>query len=282
MISSGSGNSEGAGNLLIKDGSAVRMTLLSSNGSVGIGTTTPTQAQLVVNGSQNFTTAYGYLRSTGTIETAVSATNAYSIYASARIATTEFNAFSDARIKSIKGITNNANDLATLAKIRITDYKHIDSISKGNKEIKKVIAQELKTVYPQAVSTMTDVVPDIYQQASIENGFVSLPTNLKAGEEILEVTEVGKDGFKVNTDKAGKIFVFGRQVNDFHVVDYEALSTLNISATQELLKRIESLEAENQTLKIQNKEMKEVKAEVTDLKKQMQDIQILLNQQVKR
>ena len=32
--------------------------------------------------------------------------------------------------------------------------------------------------------------------------------------------------------------MYGKEVNDFHTVDYEALSTLNISATQELHKII--------------------------------------------
>jgi hypothetical protein len=260
--------------------------IISKDGYVGIGTSSPTQATLVVNGSQNFTTAYGYLNSAGATGTFGSATNAYSIYASARIAASEFNAYSDARIKKIKGLSNSSKDLTTLANIKITDYTHIDSIAKGNKEVKKVIAQELKTVYPQAVSTMTDVVPDIYQQASINNeGFVSLPTNLKAGEkvkiifatgeEILEVTGVQETGFRVNSDKAGKVFVYGRQVNDFHVVDYEALSTLNISATQALLKKIEALERQVNTLQIEN-------AKITDLEKQIKEIQASLNQQVKR
>jgi hypothetical protein len=45
--------------------------------------------------------------------------------------------------------------------------------------------------------------------------------------------------------------VYGREVNDFHAVDYESLSMLNVSATQELYKLIlsqqqivESLETE--------------------------------------
>jgi hypothetical protein len=256
------------------------------NGNLGVGTSSPTQAKFVVNGSQNNNLAYGYLNSAGSTGTISSTTNAYSIYASDRIAATEFNAYSDARIKKILRRTNNANDLAILANIRITDYTHIDSISKGNKEVKKVIAQELKTVYPQAVSTIIDVIPDIYKQATItEGGLINLPTSLKVGEkvklilptgeELVEVIQAGKDSFRVKIDKIGNVFVYGRQVNDFHTVDYEALTTLNVSATQELLKKIEALEKENQ-------EMKTVKAEVTDLKKQMADIQLLLQQSARK
>jgi predicted nuclease with TOPRIM domain len=41
------------------------------------------------------------------------------------------------------------------------------------------------------------------------------------------------------------VFVYGREVNDFRAVDYEALTTLNISATQELVKMISDLQKKN-------------------------------------
>ena len=39
---------------------------------------------------------------------------------------------------------------------------------------------------------------------------------------------------------------YGKEVEDFRVVDYEAISMLNVSATQELYKRLELLEKENE------------------------------------
>jgi hypothetical protein len=45
-----------------------------------------------------------------------------------------------------------------------------------------------------------------------------------------------------------RLFVFGRQVDDFRVVDYEVLSVLDISATQELLRRLEVQERANENL----------------------------------
>ena len=61
----------------------------------------------------------------------------------------------------------------------------------------------------------------------------------------------------------GQVFVFGKEVNDFHTVDYEALSTLNISATQELVKKINDLEAENAVLKT---DVKGMKADIEQIK----------------
>jgi hypothetical protein len=257
FISTGSNNSEGSGNLLLKNDSGSKM-IIKNNGAVGIGTETPTKAKLVVNGSLTNNLSYGYLNNNGSTGTA-NGTNYYSIYTSDRIATSELNVYSDARIKKVKSISDNAKDLNILKNIQVTDYQLIDSISKGNTHYKKVIAQQVEEVYPSAVTKMTDFVPDIYQLSSIEKGFIPLSkTTLKAGDklklitdekqEVVEVQSVSADGIQINSDRNGKVFVYGREVSDFRTVDYEALTTLNISATQQLLKRIEVLEKENQRI----------------------------------
>ncbi|MFN8297936.1 MAG: tail fiber domain-containing protein, partial [Chitinophagales bacterium] len=265
FISTGQSNSEGAGNLLIKDNSSVRMMIKSSNGAIGMGTTNPTQAYLVVNGTLNNTLSYGYLNSGGATGTITNGTAGYSIYASGRIAATEFNAYSDVRIKNVIGVSNGENDLNTLAKIQITDYKFIDTISKGNGLNKKVIAQQVEQVYPQAVSHLSDYIPNIYKLTDMQNGRITVANDLKSGdmvklifadrEEKVAVLSADAEGFTVALKDNGKVFVFGKEVSDFRTVDYEALTTLNVSATQELLKMINQLQQNNAQLQHQNTEI---------------------------
>ena len=178
----------------------------------------------------------------------------YSIYASDRIAGEEFNAFSDLRIKEIKGTSDSQADLQTLLQIQVTDYYYKDKIAKGNRSKKKVIGQQIATVYPQAVSTHVDVVPDILEFAVIAENWVTLNNhNLNIGDKVkifwndddsqlFTVEAIEPDKFKIPLDHTGDIFVYGREVDDFHVVDYDALSMLHISATQELYKIIKKLE----------------------------------------
>jgi hypothetical protein len=241
-------------------GTGTEQMRITTGGNVGIGSNNPTQAKLVVNGSQTSNPGnYGYLNSSTPTGTSGAASNPYSIYASARIAATEFNAYSDQRIKSIRGISDSRNDLQTLMNIEITDYNFIDKVEKGNGNQKKVIAQQVEKIYPQAVSTITDVVPDIYKIAEINSGRIIVANNLKAGEkvklifenrtELIEVAAADENGFNVNLPDKGQVFVFGREVNDFRTVDYEALSTLNISATQELVKMMNQLKNENTEMK---------------------------------
>lgn len=190
--------------------------------------------------------------------------------------------FSDSRIKNILGVSNSKKDLEILDKIEITNYKLIDTIQQGNKAVKKVIAQQIKKVYPQAVTTnLTEVIPNIYKVSSIKEGWIHLVANVKVGnklklifndgEKLVTVTDVSSNGFKVDTDREGQVFVYGIQVDDFHAVDYEALSMLNISATQELLKRITELEKQNKNLTTENNTLTTQFNELAEDQKQLNE-----------
>ena len=172
---------------------------------------------------------------------------------------------SDARIKNIIGLSNNQQDLATLCKIKITDYHYKDIVMWGNQTFKKVIAQQVEEVFPQAVRKQTSTIPDIYSLAEKVNFdadnktltiLLSKSYDIKIGEKIeiihpdkgkiqAVVESVSGNSFTVKDWQypTDKIFVFGREVNDFRVIDYEAISMLGISAIQELAKENEELKS---------------------------------------
>ena len=159
-----------------------------------------------------------------------------------------------------------------------------DKVVYGNQIAKKVIAQQLKSVYPQAVSLQTSVIPNIYKAAEIKEGYVALQTDLKKGdkvklifeddeqtnEELVKVLSTDKNGFTVDNKKEGKVFVYGKEVDDFHVVDYDAVSMLNVSATQELYKLILK---QQKTIEKQKEQIDTQKAQV-DLQKAQISAQI--------
>ena len=83
-----------------------------------------------------------------------------------------------------------------------------DVIAHGTGPQKKVIAQQVEKVFPQAVSKHTDAVPDIYKPAACKDGWVVLATDLKEGERVklingktegvYQVLEVAKDRFRTD------------------------------------------------------------------------------------
>lgn len=258
-------------------------TIVDNSTNVGIGIT-PTKAKLEVFGNVNNqpqSCFAFYARSggcNGSIATGTaSGVTAYSIYASDRIMASEFNAFSDKRIKNILGLSNPKNDLNILNKLKVTDYKYIDIANKGNDAKKGFIAQEVQEVFPEAVSQTKEFIPNIYQVAksAILNGTtlkITLDNNhdLKVGdkvrliadkEESYTVIRVTENTFEVSDFKqsANSVFVFGKEVSDFNVVDYDRIFTLGISAIQELSKENKAQKTEIEYLKkqleVSNKEI---------------------------
>jgi len=272
-------------------GNTFNGTQIFTNGFIGIGTTPlyPLDvASSVYTGIGSG--AYYYLyESTAETEYVGSALNEYvAIRADNWILANGLISLSDRRIKNIVGPSDTARDLATLMGIEITDYTYKDTVARGNRPQKKVIAQQVEQVYPQAVSRTKDVVPDIYRKATMHDGWVQLATDLKVGERvkligenkngIYPVLEVRGDAFLTDfKPKTDKVFVYGREVQDFRTVDYEAISMLNVSATQELNRRVEkqaeeiaALERDNQALR---QELAGQKAEASRMQAEFSNLQ---------
>jgi hypothetical protein len=236
---------------------------ITGDGKVGIGTTNPVNGILEVSGSVSNATAFWYFQfgQTNNLGPWAGGDNV-SIYASNSIEAGQFNAISDKRIKSVIGTSNSSEDLKKLCDIQITDYKYIDPIKYGNKTHKKVIAQQVETVLSEAINLSQDFVPSVYELAKstkksgngikittskahgfIKGDIVKILGNENKDFETVTVKEVvDNNSFVIDGDKVPeKLFIYGKRVDDFHTVDYDALTTLNISATQELVKQINQL-----------------------------------------
>jgi hypothetical protein len=241
-------------------GTAQTIMNVLANGNVGIGTATPTKGSLEIDTQNGITPGYnpvGYLNTGGAGGnfSLGPASGSVSIWAQGWVMANTFDAFSDERIKNIKGQSDSAADLKTLLGIKITDFTYKDTIAKGNRPQKKVIAQQVEQVYPQVVSKSTDEVPDIYRKATLKNGWVQLATDLKVGDRVKLIGEKEKGVYPVLEVRDGafrtdfkptteQVFVYGREVKDFRTVDYDAIAMLNVSATQELARKLTSQQEE--------------------------------------
>ena len=255
----------------------------NGDGHVGINTNTPTYpleigtiaSQSYVN--DNYTMAKYDANLDGSPRTQSTTSEIQvQLYVSGAVEASAYYAFSDSRIKNIIGETNTQNDLKTLNKIKVTDYTMKDKMTYGNKSFKKVIAQELEEVYPEVVSKQVNFIPNTYLQTDkvIKNdGFYVLHFNKehklsknakvlkvysKTGDAKLQVMNILSDfDVAVKADNlSDHLFVYGEQVNDFRAVDYEGLTTLNISATQELSKIVNQQQDEINLLKEEIKLLK--------------------------
>jgi hypothetical protein len=134
-------------------------------------------------------------------------------------------------------------------------------------------------------------VPDIYAAASGAKFDPAAKTvavklakahGLKVGNSVRLMTEAGQMDLTVSSVPSEqefvaakcekdpkKMFVFGREVNDFRTLNYDRIFTTGISAMQELARRVSALEAheaERVALEKRAARVDELEREVADLK----------------
>jgi hypothetical protein len=301
LISSGGGNTGGAGKLLVADGGNPLFAFTNA-GYLGIGTTNPVAPLHVVKpgysaGSVfNSNTGYGvflggnaahggvdgfdstYADNRTVAYTAIAALFDGEIVAKNTIWVGNALSYSDARAKQIAGVSDGAADLATLRKLEIKDYTWIDRSKDQHRAHKKLIAQEVEQIFPQAVSIAPgpQVIPSVYELAEkvvddAATGTLTISTGKEHGLAVgdlvdlydeqsemkgVKVTAVASPHeFVVARERAavGKVFVYGKEVRDFRAVDYEAIAMLNVSGTQELARKVSALEQRVAQLEVENK-----------------------------
>ncbi|MCC6399727.1 MAG: beta-propeller fold lactonase family protein, partial [Flavobacteriales bacterium] len=255
--------------------------IFNNGGNVGIGTTNPiAPLHVVPNGSNSYSslpiTFFNYgsvLQNINWVPVTMAGYFQGNLMVTQAVMTTNGAlTVSDRRLKKIVGRTDTEEDLAVLDRIQVTDYTFIDSITQGNSVQKKVIAQELEEVYPNAIRYNQDHIPDIYSLSSAVRSAegklvvtLAKPHGLVQGDQLKWIEENGTEHFDSvscvidahtfelpSAEPRSRIFVWGRKVNDLRTVDYDAVTMLNVSATQALHKLVRALQERNEALEQRN------------------------------
>ena len=260
---------------------------ITSTGNVGIGTASPGYRLEVGSGTtsaENMTAAY--FNTVGTYYNQSTTYNQIGAKFNVAIWTTQYlTVSSDSRIKEdIQDILDD-NALQSILTIEPKTYKYVDKLQRGDKKVYGFIAQQIKEVIPEAITIENSYIPNIYLIADYIDCVITLssqPTKViikindkikcydKDNKEILvEVIEVIDDlTFRIKeieyTDT--KIFVYGTFVDDFHTLNKDYIFTLNVCATQELHRRIET---QSVLLKSQDDRIRDLETKVATLMSNM-------------
>ena len=175
------------------------------------------------------------------------------IYTDGKIGCTEVDVFSDRRIKTDIQDSDSSKDLDTIRRLRVREFRYKDPIEHGETTYTGLVAQEVREVFPPAVSLHDGVIPDIFQVPTLFSGricqFKTKIESLSVGasvkvldesvEKILKVVRVSDFEIEFDSEIEGpKVFVYGQTVKDLHTVSYDRLVPVLISAVQELAKKI--------------------------------------------
>jgi hypothetical protein len=257
---------------------------------VGIGTAPDSNIRLKVG---SLTSASGYRPSTSrAIEPTSSNINTYvsslinniSAYIDGNLLCTgNLYVSSDIRIKNDINDINSLFAIDKILKIKPITFKYIDYIENGYNDNYGFIAQQIKEVIPEAVFFTEEFIPNIFKLFDINKDIIQtnedlrdklniddtirLINNNKIECKILEIT----DTF-IKIDKSledDKIFVYGKKIKDFHNINKNIIFTLNVSATQELHKRLEiqekRIQEQEELLKDRERRLKENEEKIEKL-----------------
>lgn len=251
------------------------------NGSVGIGDSPQYPLDVLAQVGSSFPGNYGFLSNAypqpwgnylgGAQGIGYSIHAGGAILSDSRMISTEFDAISDARVKTAISARDPVADLQILEKLRPIEYQYIDSIANGPVRKAGFIAQEVESILPSAVSRSANFIPSIFEKAvkvrldpktHVLELATSRPHGLKAGDEVKLILEKTEKRSKVSkilsatafqiadwNESVGEIFVWGKKVDDFRTLDYDQMTAFELSALKGLKLEVDELKTENASLR---------------------------------
>jgi hypothetical protein len=182
---------------------------------------------------------------------------------------------SDRRIKQNIVDVSDISSLNRVLNIPVRNYQYKNQLKRGYGNVTGFIAQEIKEVFPEAVTLQTMGIPYIgatFKVFEMNNKIITVATpkeanaTLMVGDKLnayihlpdddenshtryreLEVLTVGNSKTTLKCDEceenesANAIHIYEKIVDDFHVIDKDRIFTLHHGAIQELHKEQETL-----------------------------------------
>ena len=218
---------------------------------------------------------------------------------------------SDTRIKENIRDVSDIESLQKLRDISCVKYEYKDKITRGFDTTIGFIAQQVREHLPMAVSIQKEIIPN--EMRNIENPQWTTLTDSSGNNTYkLTISDLSDNSgntlyrFHVSNEPSGNdecqkqsssliddpksfifeekwnnVFLYGKQVYDFHVLDKHKLFALNFSASQELdknqqkiFKRIEILENNNQlteTLQQQSETLQQQSEKINTLESNLKN-----------
>lgn len=238
---------------------------ITGGGKVGIMCNSPQQFLDVGAAQGGYSGTFWGFVSGGSLGNAAPA--AYSIQALSNVLATGFYTYSDQRIKT--NIIDLSDDqcLQQIRAIEPKRYEYIDKVERGSNPVYGFIAQQIRDVLPYAVTLQPGVVPDIQDMADFSNNIVTLRTKTFSFNDVsgnvriitsdpakplqsYPVSFISSNQLRIDcsfTD-VSDVFVYGREIPDYHQLDKNAIFTINVAATQELDRQLQAAKGKIQQL----------------------------------
>ena len=287
--------------------------IISSSGNVGIGTTNPYFPMVITSAGRSLAT-YLELQGNNLDTNTIGRLRYNDGYSNIPFRSTETIALqvnngiqtgigiyvtSDQRIKTNIIEADTSIVLDKLMQLPLMTYNYIDHVESGIEKVYGMIAQKVEKVLPEAITIIKHTIPSIYKfatniQLSGDNIIISVDipetSELKVNGIVELIIEGKNEKYQTKLisftsdelvvpkwtdfDKTKKIFVYGSEVDDFHVLDKPYMGVFCMGGIQELNKRNDTLKTKITLLeeKITQQDQK-----IQSLQQQMTTVLLHLN-----
>jgi len=263
------------------------------NGRILIGSTGTPNCPVQVASANNVSGYSTYISENTQGQFSTSSENT-SLYVNAGLGASWIAFHSDERIKRNIIPIDDRSALDLVNKIETYKYQYKDRVQKGDQITYGFIAQQVKEHLPNAITYQREAIPNIYK-ISKDFSFVELETPVEKNKYRMIINDISfnegttyrfimsnegqENGGIVNSlcisgnsflvrRITDNVFVYGEEIDDFHIVDKHKIYALHHSAIQqldknqrnltdkvertrentELIKRVEYLESQNKQL----------------------------------
>ena len=203
---------------------------------------------------------------------------------------------SDKRIKTEITTINDTYALDQINRLESKEYHYKDPLRRKERKTIGFIAQEVKEVIPNAITFQEQFIPDELRPIEIPSWSID-----NSGEYILHIDDLDLSGnhtgmckFFVGNDISGidfdemdicvnddkksfkfekkynNVFLWGKEVDDFHTLDKNQIFALHHSAIQELSRKNDAKTQEITELKTENNNKS---LQITELKEKLQGLE---------
>lgn len=261
-IAMGMNNSSASNYALSINNSSTNMFYIQNDGIIGIGNSSPSVGKLQITGFVGGSVPRGYFTThTSGANIATQPTSgssfAYSLYCSNAIGANAIGWTSDERIKTEITVVDDAWALQKVRDIECKEYHYKDPIMRKEQKTIGFIAQDIKQHLPQAVSQITDYVPDELRPIEninwmpVDGGFkVVIPnviwkeehtrmmkfyvTTTEDEQEIKLELKADDNNAVIFEKQYATVYLYGKEVNNFLQIAKDKIYSLHHSAIQEI------------------------------------------------